>query len=98
MKKIPVIFDCDPGNDDALALIAAFASPALDIRAVTVCAGNVGLDKTLINAKRLLRFLNLRSAPPNYSAGSSVKVPNRLRSSPPGPSPISPFSSAPFRN
>lgn len=60
MKKIPVIFDCDPGHDDALALILAFAAEKLDIKAVTVCSGNVGVDKTLINAKKILRLLGQR--------------------------------------
>ncbi len=46
----PVIIDCDPGTDDALALLLAFASPELDIRAVTVVAGNAGLERTLANA------------------------------------------------
>ena len=35
MKKIPVIMDCDPGHDDAIALIVALASEKLDVLAVT---------------------------------------------------------------
>jgi pyrimidine-specific ribonucleoside hydrolase len=58
--KIPVIFDCDPGHDDALALVLACASEKLDIKAVTVCAGNAALEKTLVNAKRILRLLGQR--------------------------------------
>lgn len=46
----PVIIDCDPGIDDALALLLAIASPELDIRAVTVSGGNVPLARTLANA------------------------------------------------
>lgn len=49
----PVIIDCDPGTDDALALLLAFASPELDIRAITVAGGNVGLERTLANALAL---------------------------------------------
>jgi inosine-uridine nucleoside N-ribohydrolase len=48
---MPTLIDCDPGTDDALALLLAFASPELEIRAVTVVAGNVGLDRTLANAR-----------------------------------------------
>lgn len=48
---IPILIDCDPGTDDALALLLAFASPELDVRAVTVAAGNVGLGRTLANAR-----------------------------------------------
>jgi pyrimidine-specific ribonucleoside hydrolase len=68
MKKIPVIFDCDPGQDDALALIMAFASEKLDIKALTVCAGNVGVDKTLVNAKKILRLLGQKTP---LAAGAS---------------------------
>ena len=37
---LPLIIDCDPGHDDAIALILALASPELDVRAVTTSAGN----------------------------------------------------------
>ena len=47
---IPIILDCDPGTDDALALFLAFASPELDVLAVTAAGGNVGLERTLANA------------------------------------------------
>lgn len=49
----PVILDCDPGTDDALALFLALASPEIELRAVTVAGGNVGLDRTLANALAL---------------------------------------------
>ncbi len=51
---IPTIIDCDPGTDDALALLLAFASPELEVRAVTVVAGNVGLARTLANARAIV--------------------------------------------
>ncbi len=57
MRKIPVIIDCDPGHDDAIALIIAFGSGVLDIKAVTTCAGNQTPDKTLNNALRVLSFI-----------------------------------------
>ena len=46
----PVIIDCDPGTDDAIALLFAFASPELDIKAITIAGGNAGLAHTLANA------------------------------------------------
>jgi pyrimidine-specific ribonucleoside hydrolase len=58
VKKIPVIIDCDPGHDDAIALIIAFGSETLDVRAVTTCAGNQTPDKTLNNALRVLSFID----------------------------------------
>jgi purine nucleosidase len=47
---IPIILDCDPGTDDALALFLALASPELSVLAITVAGGNVGLELTLPNA------------------------------------------------
>jgi pyrimidine-specific ribonucleoside hydrolase len=68
MRKIPVIFDCDPGHDDAIALILAFASDSLDIRGVTVTGGNTTLEKTLSNAKKILSFIGRR---PPLAAGAA---------------------------
>jgi purine nucleosidase len=51
---IPIILDCDPGTDDAFALLLALASPELEVLAVTVAGGNVGLDRTLPNALSLV--------------------------------------------
>ena len=53
----PVIMDCDPGHDDAIALVMAFASDALDVKLVTTLAGNQTPDKTLNNALRVLSFI-----------------------------------------
>ncbi len=49
-----VIIDCDPGTDDAIALWLALASPELDVALVTVAGGNVGLDRTLANARAIV--------------------------------------------
>lgn len=57
MKKIPVIIDCDPGVDDTAALLLACQIPELDVRAVTTVAGNVGVDKTTANAKRVRKII-----------------------------------------
>ncbi|MDR3533583.1 MAG: nucleoside hydrolase [Rhodopila sp.] len=51
---IPIIVDCDPGTDDAVALMLALASPELSVLAITVAGGNVGLDLTLSNALALV--------------------------------------------
>lgn len=53
-ERRPVVLDCDPGIDDAVALLLAARAPELEIRAVTTAAGNVGLDKTSLNARRIL--------------------------------------------
>ncbi len=59
MKKRPIIIDCDPGVDDALALLLARQIESFDIRAVTTAAGNVELEKTTENALRLCAFCGL---------------------------------------
>jgi inosine-uridine nucleoside N-ribohydrolase len=55
-KKI--IFDTDPGTDDALALMLALNSPELDVRAITVVPGNVTAAMGLENALRLVSLAN----------------------------------------
>ena len=54
MTPRPIIIDCDPGTDDAIALWLALASPELDVRLVTVVGGNVGLERTLANARAIV--------------------------------------------
>src|SRR2546423_11801438 len=49
-----VIFDTDPGSDDAMALMLALNSPELDVRAITVVAGNVVAQQGLENALRMV--------------------------------------------
>ncbi len=51
---IPIILDCDPGTDDAFAILLALASPELEVLAITVAGGNVGLECTLPNALALV--------------------------------------------
>jgi purine nucleosidase len=58
-----VIIDCDPGIDDALALVFAHGHPGIDLRAITTVAGNVGLDKTTANALRVRDYLGMRDVP-----------------------------------
>src|SRR3977135_3160443 len=55
-KKI--IFDTDPGSDDALALMLALNSPDLDVRAITVVPGNVTAAMGLENALRMVSLAN----------------------------------------
>lgn len=54
---IPTILDCDPGHDDAIALLLAVASPELDLLGVTTSYGNQTLAKTTANALRVLELV-----------------------------------------
>jgi inosine-uridine nucleoside N-ribohydrolase len=53
-----VIFDTDPGSDDALALMLALNSPELDVRGITVVPGNVTAEMGLENALRMVSLAN----------------------------------------
>lgn len=53
-KKIPIIIDCDPGHDDAMAILWALAAPQLELRAVTTVAGNQTIEKVTNNAIKVL--------------------------------------------
>jgi len=52
----PVLIDCDPGHDDAMALLLALASPELEVLGVTTVHGNQTIAKTTANALRVLEF------------------------------------------
>jgi pyrimidine-specific ribonucleoside hydrolase len=58
-----VIIDCDVGVDDALALILAFHSPELDVKAVTGVNGNVPLEQVFENIQRVLSLIRSKSKP-----------------------------------
>lgn len=52
--KRPIILDCDPGQDDAVAILLALAAPEeLEVLGITAVAGNVPLEKTQRNARIL---------------------------------------------
>ena len=61
--SLPCILDCDPGHDDAVALLLAAASPAIDLRAVTTVAGNGTLDKVTRNALAVCTLAGIRDVP-----------------------------------
>jgi purine nucleosidase len=60
----PIILDCDPGIDDALAIAFAHGHPDIDLVGITTVAGNVNLAKTTANALAVAEFIG--------AAGTSV--------------------------
>jgi inosine-uridine nucleoside N-ribohydrolase len=58
-----ILLDCDPGHDDAIALLLALASRELELVGVTTVAGNQTLEKTTANAIRVLDFLGRDDIP-----------------------------------
>ena len=59
MKKTKIIIDCDPGHDDAIAIMLAASHPSIDLLALTTVAGNQTLDKTTANALHVCEHLGL---------------------------------------
>jgi inosine-uridine nucleoside N-ribohydrolase len=60
---MPLIIDCDPGHDDAMALLLAVASPELELAAVTTVAGNQTIEKVTANAIRVLDVAGVTDIP-----------------------------------
>lgn len=68
---IPVLIDTDPGADDCLALLLAGASPELDVVGVTTAAGNVRIEQTTENARRILPIAWPGGQPPLFRGNPS---------------------------
>ena len=60
---IPLLVDCDPGQDDAIALLLALASPEVDVLGITTVAGNQTVDKTTRNALKVLELAGRADIP-----------------------------------
>ena len=60
---VPCILDCDPGHDDAVAILLAAADPGIDLKAITTVAGNGPLDKTTLNARRVVTAAGITGVP-----------------------------------
>jgi len=74
---IPVLLDCDPGHDDAFAIMLAAASPAIDLLGITTVAGNQTLPKTTLNARRVCTVAGITSVP--IAAGRAQPLHGQLR-------------------
>jgi inosine-uridine nucleoside N-ribohydrolase len=71
-----LILDCDPGHDDAVALLLALAAPEASLDGVSTVAGNQTLDKTTANALRVLEFAGRGDVPVAAgAAGPLVREP-----------------------
>jgi inosine-uridine nucleoside N-ribohydrolase len=59
----PIILDCDPGHDDAMAILLARGCPDIDLLAITTVAGNQTLEKTTLNARRVCTAARIDDVP-----------------------------------
>lgn len=72
MNKEPIIIDCDPGTDDALAIILALSSERIDLRAVCSVTGNGALDTTTRNGLDILNFCGRADIPLYRGSGCAL--------------------------
>ena len=71
----PTVLDCDPGHDDAIALLLALGSPELDLLGVTTTYGNQTVEKTTANALRVLELAGRTAVPVARGAAEPLARP-----------------------
>jgi purine nucleosidase len=67
-----IILDCDPGHDDAMAILLARGTPEIELAAITTVAGNHTLDLTTLNARRVCTLAGITDVP--VAAGCSAPL------------------------
>lgn len=77
-KKI--ILDCDPGHDDAIALLLAHGNPDIELLAVTTVVGNQTLEKVTRNALAVARIANITGVP--FAAGAARPLVRQVETAP----------------
>ena len=76
LVPLPIVLDCDPGHDDAIALLLALGSPELEVLGVTTTYGNQTLEKTTANALRVLELAGRTDVP--VAAGAAEPLEREL--------------------
>jgi inosine-uridine nucleoside N-ribohydrolase len=76
VKPTKVIIDCDPGHDDAIALLMAHRLPEIELVAVTTVCGNAPLERTTANALRIMELLGATDVP--IAAGCANPIARKL--------------------
>jgi inosine-uridine nucleoside N-ribohydrolase len=73
----PIVIDCDPGHDDAIAILLALASPEVELRGIVTVAGNQTVDKTTRNALKVLELAGRPDVPVVRGADRPLSRPLR---------------------
>jgi len=79
VAKHRIILDCDPGIDDAVAIMLALSSPEIEMLGITCVAGNVGATRTASNAARIRNLMG-RSDVPVYRGLENTLTGEPMRS------------------
>jgi purine nucleosidase/pyrimidine-specific ribonucleoside hydrolase len=77
---VPILLDCDPGHDDAVAILLAAGDDAIDLRAITTVAGNCSLELATLNARRVSALAGLEGVP--IAAGAAGPLRGELVTAP----------------
>ncbi|WP_455355748.1 nucleoside hydrolase [Streptomyces sp. SYSU K217416] len=72
---VPIIIDCDPGHDDALAIMLAAGDPSVELLAITTVAGNQTVEKTTLNARRVCTVAGITGVPLAAGCGQPLVQP-----------------------
>jgi len=72
-----IVIDCDPGHDDAIAILLALASSEVELRGVVTVAGNQTVDKTTRNALKVLELAGRAEVPVVRGAAEPLRRPLR---------------------
>ena len=80
MTARKIILDCDPGHDDAIAMLLAHGSPEVELVAVTTVAGNASLANVTRNALSVARIAGITGIP--FAAGAARPLVRRTEFAP----------------
>ncbi|MGW1888998.1 nucleoside hydrolase [Streptomyces sp. NPDC002004] len=72
---VPIMLDCDPGHDDAIAILLAASHPAVELRAITTVAGNNVVARTTLNARRVCTVAGIKGVPIGAGAEAPLSRP-----------------------
>lgn len=78
MNRQNIVIDCDPGHDDAFALLIACYSDKLNLLGVTTCSGNQTVEKTYRNAFNLLNYFGRDDIPLSKGNPNPLIRPSRI--------------------
>jgi pyrimidine-specific ribonucleoside hydrolase len=69
----PVLLDCDPGHDDAVAILLALGSPGVRLLGITTCFGNCAVEDATHNAQRVLALVGREDVPVAQGAAGPMR-------------------------
>jgi purine nucleosidase len=78
MQKIPIHYDCDTGQDDAIALLYALGSKHIDVRSISVVGGNVDVEQCARNTLQILELAGRADIPVYIGAEKPLKRPLKM--------------------